>query len=110
MQGDGHSFGKRYIGDKKKSNHSQQSSNLTRRYLFKKPIKAEEDGYDGLFNDLVLLTGIGLDPTRDNSCLTRRKNGAFVWSDRTMTKNSSSRKLGNRSKTGNSNWSATCSS
>jgi len=41
----------------------------------------EEGGYCGVFDDLNLCIGIGINPAANNDCLTRRDNGLFVGTD-----------------------------
>ena len=82
--GGGKSFEQRYEDDGKNSRNPNSTSNLSKLYPSTKPIMPEEGGYCGIFDDLNLC--IGIDPTANNDCLTRRDNGLFVWTDRTMIK------------------------
>lgn len=33
-----------------------------------------------------MFVGVAIDPKKNNGCLTRRENGLFFWSERTMIK------------------------
>ena len=84
--GGGKSFEQRYEDDGKNSRNPNSTSNLSKLYPSTKPIMPEEGGYCGIFDDLILCIGIGINPAANNDCLTRRDNGLFVWTDRTMIK------------------------
>ena len=61
----------RYDQDLKLSKKSDPTNALFKKYPFKKPSLSSEGGYHGTFGDLELRIGVGYDPTKENSCLTR---------------------------------------
>ena len=88
VNGNDKSFQQRYADDAKNAKSTAPTSNFAKLYRSKRPSRAEDGGWDGIFqSDLTMHTVVGIDPTsEDNDCMTRCDGGLFVWSDRTMTK------------------------
>ena len=40
----------------------------------------------GTYQNLVLCIGVGIKRDGNNGCLTRKEDGVFVWTDRTLAK------------------------
>ena len=82
----GKSFQEIYNEDEERSKQSNLSSELSKQYPFNKPSNAELGGWTGTHKNLELCIGLGIKRDGNNSCLTRKEGGAFVWTDRTLIK------------------------
>ena len=72
--------------DEKRSKQSNPSTELSRQYPFNKPSNAELGGWTSTYRNLVLCIGVGIKRDGNNDCLTRKEDGVFVWTDRTLAK------------------------
>lgn len=83
-------FATKYKSAKKKSQTQTQVNDLSKRCSAERPLNPEQGGCNGVFDNLVMTIGVGIDPKGNNSCQVKLSSGLFVWSSRTMTKLSKS--------------------
>jgi hypothetical protein len=71
--------------DMERKSKQPGKTKLTKYYPYSEPSNPELGGWHGRFDSLELCIALAIDKAADNSCLLRR-DGAFVWSERTLAK------------------------